>query len=93
MAQAQAAQDNLAPKALDYQGTPKVAPGTLTAPLDTQLVVLVFQLYSKYHLFLLVLIESIANSILAIILVNTLAHDTLFNKIQVKDTIDTSVPP
>ncbi|OOD08193.1 hypothetical protein BWO97_03285 [Legionella pneumophila subsp. pneumophila ATCC 43290] len=56
MAQAQAA--------LDYQGTLKVAQGTLKvaqgtlkvaqgtpmAPLDTQLVVLVFQCYLSYHL-------------------------------------------
>ncbi|HAT8836640.1 TPA: hypothetical protein JBF52_01780 [Legionella pneumophila] len=49
LAQAQAA--------LDYQGTLKVAQGTLKvaqgtpmAPLDTQLVVLVFQCYLSYHL-------------------------------------------
>ncbi|HAT8306732.1 TPA: hypothetical protein JBB06_04080 [Legionella pneumophila subsp. pneumophila] len=56
-AQAQAARDNPAPEALDYQGTLKVVQGTLMAPLDTQLVVLVFQLYSKYRLLLIVLFK------------------------------------
>ncbi|HAT8640868.1 TPA: hypothetical protein JBE16_05770 [Legionella pneumophila subsp. pneumophila] len=55
--QAQATRDNQAPEALDYQGIPKVVQGTLMAPLDTQLAVLVFQLYSKYRLLLIVLFK------------------------------------
>ncbi|HAT6310424.1 TPA: hypothetical protein JAJ32_002024 [Legionella pneumophila] len=56
-AQAQVTRDNQAPEALGYQGTPKVVQGTLMAPLDTQLAVLVFQLYSKYRLLLIVLFK------------------------------------
>ncbi|HAT9216029.1 TPA: hypothetical protein JBC15_07425 [Legionella pneumophila subsp. pneumophila] len=63
MAQAQAIRDNQAPEALDYQGTPKVVQGTLMAPLDTQLAVLVFQCYLSYHPFIAILFKIIANAL------------------------------